>query len=122
MISLVGVVAILAFAIAFRLLKVVPTAIEVRKTVQNATRIIADKNLDDDAKEREVQQCAKRMVILFVEITWRLALALMLPIAGIWLFEQGGVGETQEVIAFLLRLDVIIVATVFLVLISNVHR
>jgi len=120
--SLVGAVAILTFAIAFHLLKIVHIAIEVRNTAQNSTRIIADKNLDDDEKEHEVQNGAKRMAVLFVEITWRLTLALMLPIVGIWLLEQGGVANTQEVVTFLLRWDVIIAATVFVVLINIVRR
>ena len=121
MIAAVGIVAIIVFGLAFRLLSVVPVVSDVAGTACAAIRVMRDKDLDDEVKERNMQKSAVRMVVLFLQITWRVAAALLLTFVSIWLFELAGMITTEIVLDFLFRWEVILAATVIAILINVVH-
>jgi len=114
----VGVGAILAFAGAFHVSGLVARARIVMATANEAMAVMADKSLDDDAKEARAQAASIKLFghagIIFVLG----ALVLAAPAAAMWLGGVVGLADFDSSLAFLMRWDVIVVASfVFIALI-----
>lgn len=112
---LAAVIMVTSFAIAFRLLKLWPVVAQMIVMTRSAAAVIADRGLDDDIKEREIRTASKRLMGRFVEITARTAVLLAVPAVTLLGFDVLGLAPLDEVVAFLLRWDVVLAAMIAMV-------
>jgi len=115
MILVSAVVTVALFIVAFRVMKVASTAANAVATTRQATLVLTDGALGDDAKERAVRQASKRLMVLFFDITLRSALVLAVPALALFLFDALGLISIEVVMAFLLRWEVIAISAVAMI-------
>ena len=118
----VAIIIVALFIGIFRLFKIVPIAAEVLTMTRRVTAVILDSALDDDAKERAVRDASKRLIIQFLQITIRAAAALAVPTVVLYGVDWVGLASLEDIVAFLLRWEVILISTLAVVLISLVWR
>lgn len=115
MIAAVGIASIVLFLVALWLFRLVPTAAGALATAQGAVGAMRDEALDDAAREKAVQSASLRLMGAFASIVVRGALSLGASLLPIWLADVAGLAAGNDVIDFLSRWDVIIIATVVIV-------
>ncbi len=116
MIPAVAMVSVVVFVLAFRFAGVVPAAAGAIATARGATEVMRDASLDDLAREKELQRASLRLFRAFGSILVRTVLTLgaaSLPIAGA---EWAGLAMAESVLRYLMRLDVIVVASAGMIL------
>ncbi len=118
----VAIIIVALFIGTFRLFKIVPIAAEVFTVTRRVTAVILDSALDDDAKERAVRDASKRLMIQFLQITIRGAAVLAVPTVVLYGVDWVGLASFEDIVAFLLRWEVILISTLAVVLISLVWR
>jgi len=105
-----AIVSVVLFIIAFRFMKVGSIAATAFATTRQATAVMTDGALGDDAKERAVRQASKRLLLLFLDISLRAALVFTVPAFALFLFDALGLVSFAVVTAFLLRWEVIAIS------------
>ena len=116
MIAIVALVSVLLLAAALDRVGVMQEAAAAMGTAQNAVTAIQDSSLDDRARERAMQQASVRLLGHFASILGRVAVALVVSFSPVAIAEWAGIATAVSVITFLSRLDVILIATVGMVI------
>jgi len=105
-----AVVTVALFIVAFRAMKLAAVAASAVATTREATAVMADGTLGDDAKEQAARRASKRLIILFFDIILRSALVLAVPAIALYLFDALDFVSFGVATAFLLRPEVIAVS------------
>lgn len=113
---------VLAFLIAFQLLRIVPAAQAAIVTSRRTMAVMNDATLDERAKETAVQRAALSLLKSFLGLVLRSALALVAAWLPIELADLAGLVPAEATMAFLMRLDVIAVTSVIVVLVLWLGR
>jgi len=74
-------------------------------------RVLRDDSLDDAAKETALQNRAQELFGLLGRLVGGSALALGLPLGGLWLLSHAGVGSFGKTFVTLQRIDFLAVTT-----------
>lgn len=112
---LVTAVSVLAFLLAFEALGIVAKARDTIATSRQAAAVMGDGSLDDDAKEKAVQQAAGRLMLGFLGLALRIVLILAAAYVPIFVADAAGWLPESEALAFMLRPDVILGTTVLVI-------
>lgn len=111
--SVIGAVVVVGlFVWLVHVLRLVPLAKDAIAISRRSAAIMRDSTLDDDAKESAMQQSAVRLMKLSFMLLVGSAVALAAPMGVIWLLEVAGLVSLDDVVAILLRWDVLVLATV----------
>ena len=112
MVPAVALASIGAFIAAFGLLGIARIGTQILAIARGAVATMRDEAIDEETREKNVQQAALRLLGAFIAILTRSSLALAVSLAPIWLADQAGLAAGGEVVAYLARWDVIAVASV----------
>lgn len=115
MIAATGIASILVFLVALWLLRLVPVASGAMTTARGALDAMRDEALDDAAREKAVQKASLQLMGAFVSIVVRGAVSLAASLLPIWLADRLALAADTDVIAFLSRWDVIVIASVVII-------
>lgn len=122
MVVFAAVLAIALFIVVFRLLRVVDYGSEVLVVVRRSTAAMTNKEMDDDAKEAIVRKATVRLLGLFVQITVRSAVAVLVPTAALFALQALDLVAVEEVVAFTLRWYVIVIAAIAMIVFERMRR
>lgn len=111
----IGIASIALFLFAFWRLDLVRVAAGALATARTALATMRDGSLDDATREKRVQAASIRLTGAFVSIAVRGAVALGVSLLPIWLGDVSGLAAGGEVIGFLSRWDVILIASAVIV-------
>lgn len=114
--TLVAAASIGAFVLVFWLAGVVPAAKGAIATMQNAVGAMRDPALDELARERAVQSAAVRLLVAAGSLILRSLLALAAAFVPILAADMADVVPQAASLAFLERWEVILIATLVIVL------
>lgn len=112
MIILTAITSIAIFIFAFWRLGVAKVGADVLATAQNAVATMRDDSLDDDTREKKLQQASIKLFMAFISILIRSALAILASLLPILLADLTGLSKIEDVTSFLSRWDVIVIVTV----------
>ena len=115
MIALIAIVSVFLLAVALDRVGVVRVATAAMGTAQGAMASMQDGSLDDRAREQAMQQASIRLLGHFASIVGRVALALIISFVPVAIADRFGVASAASVIEFLSRLDVILIASVAMI-------
>lgn len=110
--SLVALLAVVCFAVAFLNLGVVKVAQKAMKKVYKGLAAILDSELDDRAKEIQVRQSGFGLIVSAFDILWRFAVILAAAAAPIFLSGALLPVSSTEVFDLLLTWEFILIVTV----------
>lgn len=96
---------VVGFAVTLESLHLPARACEVGQCSTECLDVLRDDSLSDREKEEALQQRARRLFKLLGILVGGSALALGLPLLGIWLVEQLGIGSYGRTLAVLQRID-----------------
>lgn len=116
MIIAVALASIGFFLGAMWLFNVAGVATDALATARGAIATMRDQHIDDAVREQAVQRASGRLICVFASILVRGALAFGASVLPIWLAHQAGVVRSEEIITFLSRWDVMLMATVVIVI------
>ena len=112
MTGIVAVTSLGVFILALWILRVVPVSARAIFVAQGAVAIIRDHRYDDAAREKAVQHASLKLLKVFFSLLSRGSLTLLASLAPIFLADISGLVASENVIVFLSRIDVIIIATI----------
>jgi len=101
-----------AFVAAFSLSGIVQVALSAVEIARHAVSVMRDDAFDDDSRESAVQAASLRLLRVFLSISVRSVLVVLVSVAPIWGADQAGITEGEAVIALLSRWDVILGSTI----------
>lgn len=113
MVLAVYCLAVILFCAAFYFAKLVATCQQVISIAQTATKTIVSKELDDEAKEKATQEAAVSMIKAAFVLAIKLAIVIGLTVLPLWAADYAGLASLNATIEFSLRLDVLLITTVF---------
>lgn len=102
--ALAGLVVVLFAALIHRL-RLPVRAREVATGATICVRVLRDTALDDDAKARALRRQAARFFTLSAILVGGSALALSVPLGGVWVLDLAGVASLPDVLTVLARPD-----------------
>jgi hypothetical protein len=108
---LLAALVVVTFALTVAWLDLPARAREVGARSLEGFDALRDPELDDRAKEEALRRVALRLFGLLGLLVGGSALALGLPMLGVWLLELGGVASLEAVLAMLERPDFLAAAT-----------
>ncbi|MEM8698821.1 MAG: hypothetical protein AAGF44_06590 [Pseudomonadota bacterium] len=111
----VSALAIAAFAAAFHVSGIIDHVMRASRTAREAGAVMSDKTLDDEVKEKRVQQASLGLFASFGQIFLRSLAVLALPGLILWGADAAGLVTFQEIEDFFLSWEVIIGTTILLV-------
>jgi hypothetical protein len=114
-IPLVAFVSVLLLAVALDRVGVVRVATAAMGTAQGAVAVMQDGSVDDSVREHAMQKASVRLFGQFASIVGRVAVALVVSFIPIAVADRSGMASATSVIAFLSRLDVIVVVSVAMI-------
>jgi hypothetical protein len=120
--ALVTTLGIAAFVVVFALLRVPARASEGLAVAGRAQAALRDPTLDDAARETAAQAAARRLFYVFGVILVRTAAALAAAAVPVVLAARMGLVTAGEVAAFSMRVDVIVGASVVLLVLWFLTR
>jgi len=112
MIVLTSIASIAVFMVTLRALGLMRISLGVLKAAEVGVSAMRDAGLDDEERERAVQSASLQLIGAFFSIVIRGALCFGASALTIWLADVAGVSEYNNVVEFLSRWDVMIVAIV----------
>ncbi|MEM7268685.1 MAG: hypothetical protein AAF401_05470 [Pseudomonadota bacterium] len=122
-VALIGCASILVFVLLFRFVGLLVVAQRAVATARSAVDVMKDRSLDDDAKEKAVQKASLGLFRDFGGILVRSAVILAGAAAPAYLAEFAGLTTAQTVFDWLLRWDVILIASlVSVAILFGLHR
>ena len=80
--------------------------------------VVRDRALSDEEKERRLRAEAPHLLALFARITAGTILALVLPLAALWVLDWIGVASSEDVVAILARVDFILAVSALGILVA----
>jgi hypothetical protein len=107
-----AVFVVVGFAVTIERLHLPARAREVGRHSTECLDVLQDDSLDDVTKEEILQQRARRLFALLGLLGGGSVLALGLPLLGVWLVGQMGVGSFGGTLDMLQRLDFLAGTTV----------
>ncbi|MCA8954531.1 MAG: hypothetical protein KDC87_00570 [Planctomycetes bacterium] len=110
MIWLTAFGAVAAFAILLRGVGVARRVRDVSSHGTSALGVLRDGTLDDLAKERAMRQHAVGMLRLFFDLTLRIAIAALIPLAALLLLDSVGVLQWEAVLEYTLHWELLLAA------------
>lgn len=93
-----GFILVLGFLLFLKVFKVVNKSRDVIEVAKISLSTVRNKELSDLEKEKIMQKNAMKMFPLFLWISIGSILALLIPMALVWLLEQIGIMKLDEVI------------------------
>jgi hypothetical protein len=111
-ITAIAISSIVVFIAALWAFGVARVGAGVLATAQGAVAAMRDESLDDEAREKVVQRASIQLMGAFASILVRGALTFLASILPIWLGSLAGLAEIEEVMDYLSRCDVILIASV----------
>ena len=111
----VTLISVVIFVLAFAVLRIVPVARGAIATATGAVQVMRNPTLDDDARERAVQKASISLFGAFASILLRFVATLVFAAMPIWVADVLGIVSAEAVIAYLSRIDVIVVLSVVMV-------
>ncbi len=102
--------------VALWLSGVVPSSTSALAIARGALGAMRDAGLDDAAREKAVQRASLRLLGTFLSILVRGAVAIGASLLPIWLANVTGLAASDQVFEFLSRWDVIVIASIVIVL------
>ena len=102
---------VVGFAVIIERLRLPGHARQVGRHSTTCLRVLRDDSLDDAAKETALQNRARELFGLLGRLVGGSALALGLPLGGVWLLGHAGIGSFGETFATLQRIDFLAVTT-----------
>lgn len=115
MAMLVVVPSVLAFAVALYYSGVAQVARLVTATATGGVSAMTNPEFDDDQKEAAVRKAGLKLIALAWSVIWRFALILLAAYVPIFLADQIGLASAADVMALMLRPDVIIIISVVMI-------
>lgn len=112
MILVAAVIAASCFMIALRAMAVTSVTTHIVATGREAARVIADKRLQDDEKERFLRSSSIRMMRAFASISWRTAVAFAAAVVPLLVLQAAGVAQMANVAHALATWQGILLTTV----------
>lgn len=79
---------------------------------KGAVAAMHDKSLDDEVREKAVQRASIQLIGAFFSILVRSALAFLASFLPIWIASLAGLATIEDVLRYLSRWDVIVIASV----------
>jgi hypothetical protein len=122
--SLVGAVfLVIGFVALAKICALVERSKRVVVLAKQSLQTIGNPDLDDDAKEKALQRCAKELFLLFFAISLGSLTALGLPAGVVWLLDKAGLMSFEAVVTVALSwqflLSTTLIATIFLAVYSK---
>jgi hypothetical protein len=108
---------IVAFLIGFRISGVVPAAARAIGTARAASTVMRSSVLPDDDKEIAVRKAGLSLLGSALSISLRSLVALLAAMVPILLADLAGLADSDTILAFLARWDVILVSSVAVIVI-----
>jgi hypothetical protein len=103
---------VVGFVVLAHFVGLIPKTAEVLARTRESIAVLKDPQLDDDSKERHMQQNAIVLFKLLGLLLLGSAVALLTPFAIIWLADIAGLLSLNSSIDMLLRWDFLLGATV----------
>jgi hypothetical protein len=103
---------VVGFVVLAHFVGLIPKTAEVLARTRESIAVLKDPQLDDDSKERHMQQNAIVLFKLLGLLLLGSAVALLTPFAIIWLADIAGLLSLDSSIDMLLRWDFLLGATV----------
>lgn len=103
---------VIAFLVLLQLLRVPAVVAEIGATGRLALQTLRDRALDDAAKEKVMRAGSLRLLLLFVRIALRTAVALAVPAGVVALLAAVDVVDFETVLARTLSWQILVGATV----------
>ena len=113
---------IVTFIIALWIFRIVPIGASAISISQNAISTIRDDRYDDREREKEIQLASILLIKVFFSIFYRSILVFTVSLLPIWLADLSGLVRSEEVTAFLFRIDVILFTSIILILIYLIGK
>lgn len=107
-----AVFVVVAFAVTIERLDLTARGREAGSRAADCLAILRDATLDDAAKERRLQEHARRLFGLIGILGGGGALGILLPLGVIWLLERAGLASLGAVLGVLERVDFLVGTTV----------
>ncbi len=115
MIVSTAILSLAIFMVGFWVFGVARMGTDALHTARSAVAILRDESVGDDTREKAVRRASVQLFSAFISILVRSALTLLASFMPIWLADVSGLVRTQEVFEYLLRWDVIFIATMVLI-------
>jgi hypothetical protein len=116
MIVAIAVAAVATFVVAFSVLRVAHAAAGAVTTARGAINLLSDSAIDDAARERAARHASGRLFLMAGSVALRGTLAAMIASLPVLAAERAGIVAFDDVLAFLSRWDVVLGASVFVLL------
>lgn len=100
-----AVLVVILFVMLLHRLRLPARAKEVTARSMSCLQVLRDPALDDDAKARALRSQALRFFALFAILAGGGAVALALPLGGVWALDRAGVASLHDVLSVLARPD-----------------
>ena len=113
---------VIGFVVLMKVFAIIEKSSAVVTVARLAFSDIRNPNLNDDAKEVALQGHAKQLFVLFLLLTLGGTAALILPAAGLWVFELMGVLTLDAAMATALSWEFLSASTVCVLLVLWVNR
>jgi hypothetical protein len=107
-----AVFVVVVFAVTIERLDLTDRGREAASRAADCLAILRDASLDDAAKERRLQDHARRLFALIGILGGGGALGILLPLGVVWLLERAGLASLGTVLAVLQRVDFLVGTTV----------
>ena len=102
------------FGLLLSVLRVVPTTRRITAKARDALSLMRDTDVDDDTKERRIQQASLALFGLFLSITLRSVVAFAAPALLILSLDYIGLVRAGDVYRLLLSWPVVVAAVLFM--------
>lgn len=110
-VTVVAALSLIAFLAAFRLVRVVPAAMRAAGVFRQAMAAIGDRALTDEDREKIMRRGSGTLLVSFVSILARSAVAIAAALLPIGIADRAGWVPFSAVIAYFARIEVIVGAT-----------
>ncbi len=115
MIAATALASIGVFIGALWVLRVAQVGAGVLVIAGRAVAVMRDENFDDRAREKAVQRASIQLIGAFISILVRSALAFLVSFLPIWLASLTDLATIEDVIRYLSRWDVIVIASMVVI-------
>ena len=115
MITATAIASIGVFIGAFWVFGIAKVGAGVLSTARGAVAAMRGESLDDEAREKAVRRASIQLISAFISILIRSALTFVASFLPIWLADFMDLATTEDVVRFLSRWDVIMIATIVVI-------
>jgi len=117
MIAVIAFLSIISFIIALWMFRIVPLSSKAISISQDAVSTLRDDSYNDIEREKAVQHASIMLLKIFFSIFYRTVLTFTICLLPIWLADWLGWVKSEEVTAFLFRVDVILITSLLLLIV-----